>query len=114
MMKHVGKNIKSLRLKQGWSQNDIAVQLNISIPAFSKIETGATDINLSRLSQLSEVFCVDVIEILMAPGESIFKAYINNIQDLEEELFRKDKEINALQKKIIDLFDELRLHNKNT
>jgi transcriptional regulator with XRE-family HTH domain len=36
----LGKNIRDLRHRKGWSQEDIALKLDISIPAFSKIETG--------------------------------------------------------------------------
>jgi transcriptional regulator with XRE-family HTH domain len=50
--KSVGKNIRTLRHQRGWSQEDVANRLGISIPAFSKIETGVTDINLSRLEQI--------------------------------------------------------------
>jgi transcriptional regulator with XRE-family HTH domain len=42
----VGNNIRTLRHQRGWSQEDIATRLGISIPAFSKIETGVTDVNL--------------------------------------------------------------------
>jgi transcriptional regulator with XRE-family HTH domain len=42
----IGKNIRTLRQKHGWSQGQVASRLHISIPAFSKIETGITDINI--------------------------------------------------------------------
>ncbi|HEY5326224.1 MAG TPA: helix-turn-helix transcriptional regulator, partial [Mucilaginibacter sp.] len=32
----VGKNIRAFRHQRGWSQEDIANRLGISIPAFSK------------------------------------------------------------------------------
>jgi transcriptional regulator with XRE-family HTH domain len=40
--KSVGMNIRTLRHQRGWSQEDVADRLGISIPAFSKIETGVT------------------------------------------------------------------------
>jgi transcriptional regulator with XRE-family HTH domain len=45
-MKTLGKKIRLLRHQKGWSQEEVAKRLDISIPAFSKIETGITDINL--------------------------------------------------------------------
>ncbi len=39
-MNIIGKNIRQLRQKNGWSQGEVAKRLSISIPAFSKIETG--------------------------------------------------------------------------
>ena len=43
--KSIGKSIRILRHQHGWSQEDIANRLGISIPAFSKIETGVTEVN---------------------------------------------------------------------
>jgi transcriptional regulator with XRE-family HTH domain len=46
--KSAGKNIRTLRHEHGWSQEDVANRLGISIPAFSKIETGVTPRNQAR------------------------------------------------------------------
>jgi transcriptional regulator with XRE-family HTH domain len=51
-MQDLGRKIKLMRQQNGWSQGDVAKRLDISVPAFSKIETGVTDINLSRLEQI--------------------------------------------------------------
>ncbi len=63
-MKALGKKIRLLRHQKGWSQEDVAKKLDISIPAFSKIETGITDINLSRLEQISNLFEMSVVQLL--------------------------------------------------
>jgi transcriptional regulator with XRE-family HTH domain len=60
----LGQNIRKLRHQKEWSQEDIAKRLDISIPAFSKIETGVTDINLSRLEQIAAVFDISAVELL--------------------------------------------------
>jgi transcriptional regulator with XRE-family HTH domain len=70
-MEHVGRDIRTLRQKEQWSQGEVAKRLDISIPAFSKIETGITDINLSRLDQISRLFNVSIMEILCKPGEKL-------------------------------------------
>src|SRR3569833_2536194 len=62
--KSIGKSIRILRHQHGWSQEDIANRLGISIPAFSKIETGVTDVNLSRLDQIANIFEVSVVQLL--------------------------------------------------
>jgi len=48
-MKTLGEKIRYLRDIKGWSQADIAYKLDISLPAYSKIERNITDINYSRL-----------------------------------------------------------------
>lgn len=105
-MKHVASNLKLLRLKQGWKQGDVAKQLKISIPAYSKIESGTTDINLTRLSQLATLFNVGVWEILSIPGDIPNKAEIEALSQCRQLLAETEKELFLLQKKIILLYDE--------
>src|SRR5215469_9099525 len=63
-MIEVGKKIKALRSEKSWTQADVAKRLNITVAAFSKIETQVTDISLSRLEQLAGVFEVSLAELL--------------------------------------------------
>src|ERR1700761_8586875 len=63
---YVGRCIKTLRLMRGWSQEDMANKMNISIPAFSKIETGITDVNLSRLEQIAHICEVSLVQLFLA------------------------------------------------
>jgi len=65
----LGTNIRSLRQKLGWNQAEAAKRLQISTPAFSKIETGITDISISRLNELADIFQVDVASIIAPAGE---------------------------------------------
>lgn len=107
-MKHVAHNIKQLRQKRSWNQGELADRLGISIPALSKIETGMTDINLSRLFQLTEIFDVSVMEILFEgewSNSNVDKKELIECQDL---LKIKEKEVFDLQKIVIELYGELR------
>ncbi|MCJ8210932.1 helix-turn-helix domain-containing protein [Mucilaginibacter sp. RS28] len=102
----VGKNIRTLRHRRGWSQEDVAKKLNISIPAFSKIETGVTDVNLSRLEQIANIYEVSVVQLLAldeAPAEPQLTA-LNNVQ---QKLNAREIEIATLQRKVIELYEEL-------
>ncbi|PST82131.1 transcriptional regulator [Pedobacter yulinensis] len=103
-MNTIGKNIRQLRQKQGWSQGEVAKRLNISIPAFSKIETGITDVNLSRLSQIANLFDVSVVSIIDTNGEN--NSNLDEIKNLKELLTSRELEIIKLQKKVIDLYEE--------
>ncbi|WP_345892961.1 helix-turn-helix transcriptional regulator, partial [Sphingobacterium thalpophilum] len=49
----VAKAIRLLKQQRGWTQRDVAQRLEISMPSLSKIETGITDLNLSRLNQIA-------------------------------------------------------------
>lgn len=107
-MSIIGKNIKSLRQRKGWSQGEVAKRLNISIPAFSKIETGITDVNISRLDQIAKLFELTMTDIISGEGESAQTASSAEIADLKEKLAACEGDIIRLQKKVIDLYEEIR------
>jgi transcriptional regulator with XRE-family HTH domain len=112
-MKTLGKKIRLLRHQKGWSQEDVAKRLDISIPAFSKIETGITDINLSRLEQISSLFEMSVVQLLTFNEQETDQKFNNELDVVNKKLTDRETEIIDLQKKVIELFEELR-HNKIT
>jgi transcriptional regulator with XRE-family HTH domain len=112
-MKSLGKKIRLLRHQKGWSQEDVAKRLDISIPAFSKIETGITDINLSRLEQISNLFEMSVVQLLTFNDLEQEQKFVNELDIVNKRLTDREVEIIELQKKVIELFEELR-HNKAT
>jgi transcriptional regulator with XRE-family HTH domain len=112
-MKTLGKKIRLLRHQKGWSQEDVAKRLDISIPAFSKIETGITDINLSRLEQIASLFDMSVVQLLTFNDTEEEQKYVNELETVNKRLMDRETEVIDLQKKVIELFEELR-HNKVT
>ena len=60
----VCEKIKHLRQAQNLSQEDIAEKLGMTANGYGGIERGEVDIKLSRLQQLSELFDVELIELL--------------------------------------------------
>jgi transcriptional regulator with XRE-family HTH domain len=107
-MKQLGKIIKRLRQQQNWNQEQVAGKLGISIPAYSKIETGITDINISRLNQFAAIFKVGVLEILTDPLATSMNIFEDELRVCEANLIISEKEVMMLQKKIIALLEELR------
>lgn len=107
-MKTLGKKIRLLRHQKGWSQEDVAKRLDISIPAFSKIETGITDINLSRLEQIATLFEMSVVQLLTFNDSEQQEKYISDLEIITKKLQEREAEVIDLQKKIIELFEEIR------
>lgn len=105
--KSVGKNIRTLRHQRGWSQEDVANKLGISIPAFSKIETGVTDINLSRLEQIANIYEINVIHLLALDIEEA-EPQVSNLNIAQKKILDREAEIANLQRKVILLYEELR------
>ena len=75
--KIIGNKIRSLRTLKELSQENVAEMLGISITAYSKIERGETDVQLSRLNQIAEVFKVSIEEILNF-GDKIAQSFNGN------------------------------------
>lgn len=107
-MKSLGKKIRLLRHQKGWSQEDVAKQLDISIPAFSKIETGITDINLSRLEQISKLYEMSVVQLLTFNDTEQEQKSASEIESMQKKLVEREAELIDLQKKVIELYEELR------
>jgi transcriptional regulator with XRE-family HTH domain len=103
----VGKCIRTLRHQHGWSQEDIANRLGISIPAFSKIETGVTDVNLSRLEQIANIYEVSLIQLFEAYNEQSEPQILND-SIIQNKFNNQETEIVSLQRKVIELYEELR------
>jgi len=107
-MKALGKKIRLLRHQKSWSQEDVAKKLDISIPAFSKIETGITDINLSRLEQIAVLFDMTVVQLLTFNDSEQDQKFVNELETVNKKLLDRESEVIDLQKKVIELFEELR------
>lgn len=107
-MKSLGKKIRLLRHQKGWSQEDVARKLDISIPAFSKIETGITDINLSRLEQVASLFDMTVVQLLTFNEIEKDAKLTNELDVMNKKLMDRETEVIDLQKKVIELFEEIR------
>ena len=58
------EKIRQLRETKQWTQEQMATKLNMSTQGYAKIERGDTRSNLDRLEQISEVFGIDMIELL--------------------------------------------------
>lgn len=78
----------------------MADKLNLSLPAYSKIERNITDVGFKRLTQIAKVFGITVVELLSISSKP------SEQTDLQKALAERDKEINKLQKRIIELLEK--------
>jgi len=60
----VCSRLKQLRLSKKWSQFYVCEKLNLSQPAYSRLENGEVELNLTRLKMLSILYDVPVSTIL--------------------------------------------------
>ena len=107
-MNIVGKKIRRLRQNKDWSQADVAKQLNISAPAYSKIEDGTTSVNLLRLNQLAILFELNIIDLLIGDSLNPHTKGLEEVRTLKLSLHSRNEEVIYLLKRIINLQDEVR------
>jgi transcriptional regulator with XRE-family HTH domain len=108
-MKLPGKKIKLLRHQKGWGQKDAANRLQLSTPAFSKIETGITDVNLSRLEQIASLFDISLVELLT--DDEQVQTNESKLEPSRKRLNELETQIILLRNKVIGLYEEIQRAN---
>jgi transcriptional regulator with XRE-family HTH domain len=66
------EKIRFLRQAKGWTQEEVADKLNMSQNGYGCIERGETDVNLSRLEQIADLFEIKLSELLGLDEKNIF------------------------------------------
>ena len=119
----VHEKIRLARHAKGWTQEDVADKLEMSINGYGDIERGDSDIKLSKLEKIADLFDMTLSDLIgINEQNSFFQTGSNNIHsqcfygscspeylqlkaECEKEHLlngEKDKEI-ALLKELVDL-----------
>jgi len=111
--KAIGQRIRELRRSKDYSQENMAVELDITPSAYAKIERGETDPSVTRLIQIAGILEVDVASffreqsgtelgmVAEAPAHyatppisrSEFKAVLDTLSQLKQELDEVKKQL---------------------
>ena len=99
--------IKQIRELKNFTQEYVAQQLGLSTRAYSKIETGETQLTINRLNEISAILEVQPMEVLEFDDKKVFNFYnssdINNVKNMNmpEKLIQQYEEtIQALKEQI--------------
>jgi transcriptional regulator with XRE-family HTH domain len=76
---HIHEKICLLRKVKGWTQEEMAEKLQMSLHGYANIERGDTDVQLSRIEQISQVFGIELKDLINFDGKSV----LNNIASSE-------------------------------
>ncbi len=122
----VHEKIKFMRESKGWTQEEMADKLELSVNGYANIERGETDVQISRLEKIAEAFGIGLLELLNFGERNVFylagennhfiKNYLqstdssNEKTELEHELEtaqliieQREKEIDYLKQQVSDL-----------
>jgi transcriptional regulator with XRE-family HTH domain len=97
----IGKKLKSIRERLGFSQDFVAKELNINRQAIIAIESGRRKIDSFELFKLAELYGVDVFDII---NES--KVIMPNFQEAVMHLRKNDRLSDNERKALLD-FDKI-------
>ncbi|MEN9849270.1 MAG: hypothetical protein RL368_2010 [Pseudomonadota bacterium] len=67
----LNKRIKFLRNIKGWTQEDMAEKLKMSVIGYGNIERGDADIALSRLEEIAKLLGVELQELFNSQGKIV-------------------------------------------
>ena len=101
--------IKQIRELKNFTQEYVAGKLNLSTRAYSKIETGETQLTINRLNEISKVLGIEPMEVLGFDEKKIFNFYnsndINNIKNIN----LPDKLVHQYEETIQSLKEQIKL-----
>lgn len=60
------EKIRLFREARAWTQEQMAEKLGLSPSGYAKLERGQTQLHLSRLQELADIFGIDPIELLQS------------------------------------------------
>ena len=69
----IGQKLRKIRELKDYKQAYVARQLGISAVAYGKIERGESDITLSRLGKIAEIFELPIHQVLSFDESGLFR-----------------------------------------
>jgi len=76
--------------KNGMETTRVAALLKISIPAYSRLETGRTGVNIKRLRQIAELFKVSIVDMFSSDVTALKSEDTLKIEELSEKLHQRE------------------------
>jgi transcriptional regulator with XRE-family HTH domain len=78
LKKQIGLKIRQLRAVKGWSRQQMADKLDMSVTGYGSIERGECDVAVTRLAQIAETLEITLADLLEWNGRNIFSFGDNN------------------------------------
>ena len=101
--------IKQIRELKNLTQDYVASQLQLTTRAYSKIESGETQLTINRLNEISSILGIEPIEVLGFDDKQVFSNYgkqegnigINHINVPEKLIQQYEKTIQVLEDEVL-------------
>ncbi|PZR20513.1 MAG: hypothetical protein DI539_10705 [Flavobacterium psychrophilum] len=76
---NIGDNIKKFRELKGFTREQMADYLDLSVSAYGNIERNKTDLTISRVQQIAEILEVEMAQILNFDASQVFNIAHNEV-----------------------------------
>lgn len=96
------QRIAELRKLKHLTVEQMAESLNISAPAYHKIERGATKLTVDRLLQISHILDTSVYDLLDLKGENIYHQVLNDNAVGHQEIKNMYNENKGITDKLVE------------
>lgn len=67
VIRNVGRRVRELRLRRGWTQEEMAEKLNIALRNFQQMERGRQNLTLRTMVRLARLLGVRTIKLMEEP-----------------------------------------------
>jgi transcriptional regulator with XRE-family HTH domain len=67
VVRDVGRKLRELRMKRGWTQEDVAEKLGIALRNYQVMERGKQNLTLKTIAKLARVLGVRAVQLLEPP-----------------------------------------------
>ena len=102
--------LKQLRELKNYTQEYVATQLGLTTRAYSKIESGETQLTINRLNEISAILGIDPMEALGFDHQNIFNNCtqegnigINHINIPDKLIEQYEKRVHQLESEVMFL-----------
>jgi transcriptional regulator with XRE-family HTH domain len=99
--------IRKIREIRNYSQEYLAQSLNLSVRAYSKIETGETQLTIRRLNEISQILEVTPLQILGFDEKQLFSKQAYNMEENQALHAVNEAPAVYLQRRILQMEQEL-------
>lgn len=107
--KKIGLRLRAMRKRQNMSQQDLAYEIEYSIPHISHVENGSTKLSVDFLVKASNALAVTADQLLCDSLDYADKVYQGEIMEELKDL--NDTELKIIRQLIIDAKKSLRQHD---
>lgn len=63
--------IKELRTAQGWTQEEMAEKMDISVNGYANLEKGLGKVDWDKLVQIAQIFKIDLVQLVEAEQKGL-------------------------------------------